>query len=896
MRFSLSEDATSSYTAVYSDYINDIQGVNIRMSNIFESNMQSTKYDVLQRLISRISEVYSEVIQDDINSGLVNEWEDSEASLVAFLRNYHAGESAEGIGSLTQTGLEDIMIDTLRIDRVDAILTDRPVVSDAGLQELKDACRNSMAEIEEIKERYRSKIDDEYEENEIFGTLIPLIDGVSAKMINFLDGAGIAFDNLHEFVLDNAQKMRNIVEEENGLNKSADAGGTSGGGGAGSEGGNGDSKGASGSGANDDKKDKKKEIINKAKEIAKKYGSSALRVIAAGLPDLMPAEPFGKAGTGISKMLSTLADEIEKGTKSDEEKNEDGKPEDKEEGKSEKKEGDKSEKKEDKKASSKRTDLAAQLAAGIFEAMGIPVDILGNDAIKALLGDNSQDMVSSLLGYLFEDGGEATELSGELGYDLSGIKKDVPADVLKQSAERKKISNAGSITGTSAGSNSGTYTGSNTGINAGAYTGTSIGLNAGINAVSNAGSGTSQKSKSTHGKVNPGQMTKTMMDTVSLLGDSDPYLAGEISKSAPKMLQMMEKNDPIVQQFWYEISLILSPANGANQSGMDSMIVDTIMGNDDYRMLTGLDGDTAKKSGLCQNYMDKHQMPKLDYPQRPSVYKGGDSDNAQKANADDKAMLVDKGTVGQACTLEAAPFVPSQLMSEVNDITGKSADNNLKGYVELPENSQLKKAANQINGHLKNNGLPSLFDNKDGRYNAKEIRLLCDEMGKEFSKNGEPDFGKAISNTIRKGYGYPGIDSNGVITISEIQELIPVLDDKEAAFRIGKNDIIKLISNAFRLNDRNDADTRKQKILDDIQNQNPNESLLMTLIDCTILLPVSLLGWVLGAFGSYPARGNNDNESNAYSYLVKEIGKERTESLLKNYVLSKDMCRLRNSN
>ncbi len=220
MKINLREEETNAYTSFFREYLEQIQSLNQKLMGVFNEIMLESKYDKLQRQISNIIDTYMETIAGKIKNGLFMAWEGSDGSLRSCLRTYRAGEAADEICAQVERYMEDLTRDILKIEKMNTIVTERPIVSEDGLVRLEDVCSNSRVEIQNISEKYIALAENRNTENEIYGTLCPLFKGVQSEMDAFLEASLNSFIELHEFVKENVSRMQNIFDENESGNKS----------------------------------------------------------------------------------------------------------------------------------------------------------------------------------------------------------------------------------------------------------------------------------------------------------------------------------------------------------------------------------------------------------------------------------------------------------------------------------------------------------------------------------------------------------------------------------------------------------------------------------------------------------------------------------------------------
>lgn len=213
MNINLRIEAINRYVSLYQNYLEDTQRLNVRVMEVFNLVMQRSRYDKLQILISNMIDVYMETILNNIENSLFASWELSNASLRACLRLYHAGAEADAVCALVEQRMNRLMIDILKIEKENWIPAEHPIISGDGLELLEDICRKAQTNITALTQRYLAKVDAETADNDIFGTLRPLIAGISSNLEALFGTFLQRFAQLHEFVRENAQRLRNITEE-----------------------------------------------------------------------------------------------------------------------------------------------------------------------------------------------------------------------------------------------------------------------------------------------------------------------------------------------------------------------------------------------------------------------------------------------------------------------------------------------------------------------------------------------------------------------------------------------------------------------------------------------------------------------------------------------------------
>ena len=217
MNINLREEETIQYMLFYQRYLEDVQTLNKKVMDVLNAVMQQSKYDKLQQRIFGIIDAYMETIVNNIETGVFTTWKESEGSLRSCLRTYRAGDAADEVCAQIEQQMEDLMQDILKIEKADLIVTERPVVSEDGLEQLEDICRTAQTEIQNLKTEYTSQVLSKELDNDIYGTLRPLIEGVATNMETFFEASLNSFVELHEFVSGISTQLHNL-SEVNGYN------------------------------------------------------------------------------------------------------------------------------------------------------------------------------------------------------------------------------------------------------------------------------------------------------------------------------------------------------------------------------------------------------------------------------------------------------------------------------------------------------------------------------------------------------------------------------------------------------------------------------------------------------------------------------------------------------
>lgn len=216
MKINLREDGTEEYVSLYRNYLENIQNLNAEVSDVFNEVMMQTRYERLQRTVSDIIDGYQEMIVDSIETEIFETWQGSGGSLKDCLGKYCAGDAACAVGGQVESQMQEISREILKIQKDIPGETATPVVSEEGLDKLEEICRRAGEQLSDLRSDYLRRVNMAAESNDIFGTLLPLMEAVCARLGKFLEDSLHSFERLHEFVLQNALELRHLTEENSG--------------------------------------------------------------------------------------------------------------------------------------------------------------------------------------------------------------------------------------------------------------------------------------------------------------------------------------------------------------------------------------------------------------------------------------------------------------------------------------------------------------------------------------------------------------------------------------------------------------------------------------------------------------------------------------------------------
>ena len=232
MKINLQEDGTQTYTALFQHYLDEVQSLCRTVSDELNTVMKESKYDKLQRTVSTLIDQFTERVIHSSETGVFLRWQESGASLRACLELYQAGDGACQVCVETQVRLQEQIHDTLKIEKAGTVITDRPEVTEDGFVQLKELFQAGQSKIQMITRTSLSNINSAADENDIFRTLTPLIQGISAGIEGFFSDAQLEIQKLHEFVKDYLRQLQAQIEASTmpSANTSADTGPATGGG------------------------------------------------------------------------------------------------------------------------------------------------------------------------------------------------------------------------------------------------------------------------------------------------------------------------------------------------------------------------------------------------------------------------------------------------------------------------------------------------------------------------------------------------------------------------------------------------------------------------------------------------------------------------------------------
>ena len=213
MRFSLSEESAGQYVSEIRKILEEIQNTNKEMYSGLNDILLKSEYDKLNHVLSSLMDTYEELIRITVKQHLYQEWKDSEYSLLAFMRIYEVGQSAEEVCQTVQDQIEELFVECLHVEKIEAPVLERPVVRESDFEQLREIIRNYRQQMDDDKVRYENELDGLGSDNEIFYSLIWLSNSVCASILEFIPEMERQIAELHEFVIRQGQRQQQMAAE-----------------------------------------------------------------------------------------------------------------------------------------------------------------------------------------------------------------------------------------------------------------------------------------------------------------------------------------------------------------------------------------------------------------------------------------------------------------------------------------------------------------------------------------------------------------------------------------------------------------------------------------------------------------------------------------------------------
>ncbi|WP_303977931.1 hypothetical protein [Streptococcus danieliae] len=213
----------------------------------------------------------------------------------------------------------------------------------------------------------------------------------------------------------------------------------------------------------------------------------------------------------------------------------------------------------------------------------------------------------------------------------------------------------------------------------------------------------------------------------------------------------------------------------------------------------------------------------------------------------------------------------------------KSQLDSKKGHVSVKPDTYLGKLLNHLQTIAVGSEKESILPHHNYRYHPRDMEVLHEEMEREYSLiNGihkKPNLGRAVQNFVRRQVGYP-VEYDQP-TVKSINELIPLVDNGVSSFSIATPQLMEKIQQAkdFVSNETNHL--RKKLLLNYLSRNILGKTAYLAL--GVLLMTTSV--WPVGlALSSFSLAGIlTDQGSNAYAFLVANLGQDRTDELLASY-------------
>ena len=317
-----------------------------------------------------------------------------------------------------------------------------------------------------------------------------------------------------------------------------------------------------------------------------------------------------------------------------------------------------------------------------------------------------------------------------------------------------------------------------------------------------------------------------------------------------------------------------------NSGKMCDGLVDKIMSNPDYRDSLGLRPDAIDSPELRKLYAEKTGETPVEYPAKPNPY----NYDFDQYNPDELARVKPENNAEQmqkvSDNVSQADFGKvdlSGIEKELSEI--KSALSDEKGYVSIPQTSEMGGLIDAIKNAVGSNSNTPILRDNDGRYNKSEISDLVSTLDSGMQK-GMP-LQSCANDFVKRDMGYPVTNADGTSNVQDLRELIPVLNSGETAFSVENEDINELIRRASSINSVSGSYLIKNRVVSSL------------LEDVTLFASMVGIGTVFATVGFAPAAllfmgasiawMIHDEAASAYAQLVVNLGRERTDTLLDHY-------------
>lgn len=201
MKFSLRDEPVTKYCKAFKDYVSKIQSSNKKLCDRLNNLLKASEYLRFQKLIKDTLDYYDELIIRDIKNSAFNNWRDSENSLHYFIDSFECGTSAVANAKSIEDRIQTIMATTLKVEIEIYRESKNPVIRDSDFDKALEALNIFKTEIYEAHVKHRGRLIQETEDNEIFSTLVALVDNINNKLSEFCKTSESSINKLHEQVI-----------------------------------------------------------------------------------------------------------------------------------------------------------------------------------------------------------------------------------------------------------------------------------------------------------------------------------------------------------------------------------------------------------------------------------------------------------------------------------------------------------------------------------------------------------------------------------------------------------------------------------------------------------------------------------------------------------------------
>lgn len=220
--FSIDKEAQVEIINYYDEVIEELDNYTKDMIIELEEICERVKYKKVVDFTNECINFYNEDLKEQIINNL-DEWTDSDGSLVAFIRTMSGGEEAEE----TANRLEDELKDNFesRFANIDElnIFTDEAEISEQDYEELTLVVKDYYKDIENLYDDKRKEIDDRSEENFAFSVISGAVSStLSGVLSSFEDVSKEIEKDKDEFIKSIEKARKEAIDSSEEISKSAE--------------------------------------------------------------------------------------------------------------------------------------------------------------------------------------------------------------------------------------------------------------------------------------------------------------------------------------------------------------------------------------------------------------------------------------------------------------------------------------------------------------------------------------------------------------------------------------------------------------------------------------------------------------------------------------------------